>query len=94
VERPAAPAVAGGEVTVRFRVAAARRSPRGSYVFCNDRPYRRNATDLFTVVVDPDATGLGVKDLLGKVIIVTGKVVEYQGRLEIKVTAKDTIRVE
>jgi hypothetical protein len=84
----------GEVVTVRFRVAAARRSTRGSYVFCNDRPYRRSATDLFTVVVDPDATGLGVKDLLGKVITVTGRVVEYQGRPEIKVTAKDTIRVE
>jgi hypothetical protein len=84
----------GEVVTVRFRVAAARRSTQGFYIFCNDRPYRRNATDLFTMVVDPDAIGLGVEDLLGRVITVTGKVVEYQGRPEIKVNSRTAIKVE
>jgi DNA/RNA endonuclease YhcR with UshA esterase domain len=46
------------------------------------------------VVVDVQATGLWARDLFGKVIVVTGKVVEYRGHPEIKVTSKDAIKVE
>jgi restriction system protein len=84
----------GEMVTVRFKVAEVRLSIRSSLVFCHDQPYRRNAKDLFTVVIDTDATGLDAKNLLWKFITVTGKVVEYQGRPEIKVNSKTAIKVE